>query len=103
MSSTISVSTVDSSPPKDLGNMAFPQKLRLLLLQTDERGETNIISWLPDGKSFKIHKKNKFERLLMPELFNTSKFRSFQQNLNLWGFETVSKGPQKGVQYTHFS
>ena len=33
----------------------------------------------------------------MPEYFTASKYKSFQRSLNLWGFETVSKGPNKGV------
>jgi hypothetical protein len=33
----------------------------------------------------------------MPEFYAASKYKSFQRNLNLWGFETISKGHEKGV------
>jgi len=33
----------------------------------------------------------------MPSFFGTQSFKTFQRNLNLWGFTRVSKGPQKDV------
>jgi hypothetical protein len=57
----------------------------------------DIISWIPDGKSFKIHDKMAFSEQLMSAFFASSKFKSFQLSLNLWGFlESVAKGPNKG-------
>jgi hypothetical protein len=78
-------------------NMQFPMKLHVLLQNAELKGVTSIISWLPDGRSFKVHNKDKFSKLIMPEYFTASKYKSFQRSLNLWGFETVSKGPEKGV------
>ena len=40
----------------------FPVKLHKLLHQAEEIGKTDIISWLPDGKRFKVHDKEKFAR-----------------------------------------
>jgi hypothetical protein len=93
----VSESMITSSLAKARGNLQFPRKLHLMLLKVERTGITSIISWLPDGRSFKVHKKDKFTELVMPEFFSTSKYKSFQRSLNLWGFETVSKGPDKGV------
>ena len=80
------------------GKMTFPCKLHLMLQQAEEESATvGAISWMPDGRSFKIHNKEKFCKMLMPNFFQASKYKSFQRNLNLWGFETVSKGPSKGI------
>jgi len=39
----------------------------------------------------------------MQTFFSSSKFKSFQRSLNLWGFETVSRGPEKGARFhKHF-
>jgi hypothetical protein len=70
----------------------FPWKLHLLLAQAEERGQSSIISWLPDGRSFIVRDKEKFACEIMPDFFNTSTFKSFQRNLNLWGFLYLSKG-----------
>ena len=55
------------------------------------------ILWLPDGKSFKVHDKERFVTEIMPLFFGTQSFKTFQRNLNLWGFTRISKGPQKDV------
>jgi hypothetical protein len=80
------------------GTRHFPWKLHFLLEQVEETGtHASIIAWLPGGRSFKVHQKDKFAIIVLPAFFNTTKYKSFQRSLNLWGFETVSKGPSKGV------
>jgi hypothetical protein len=85
------------------GDLQFPWKLHLLLEQAEQSGEERIISWLPDGRAFRIHDKLAFSEKLMKTFFSSSKFKSFQRSLNLWGFETVSRGPEKGARFhKHF-
>jgi hypothetical protein len=78
------------------GLTLFPLKMHQLLEATEKRGESHIISWLPEGRSFKVHDKEKFTNQIMLDFFGSSKLKTFQRNLNLWGFKTVSKGPEKG-------
>jgi len=78
----------------------FPYQLHRLLEQADTEGYAHIISWLPGNKAFKVHKKKEFAEKVLPKHFQTSTYKSFQRNLNLWGFDTVSKGPKKG-ECTH--
>jgi hypothetical protein len=78
------------------GLVLFPLKMHQLLEATENRGESHIISWLPEGRSFKVHDKEKFTNQIMLDFFGSSKLKTFQRNLNLWGFKTVSKGPEKG-------
>ena len=64
-----------SPPPGAL----FPSRLYQLLEDSETEGNTDIISWMPDGRSFKVHNKERFESELMPRYFGSSKYRSFQK------------------------
>mmetsp|Transcript_27479 Transcript_27479/g.42272 ORF Transcript_27479/g.42272 Transcript_27479/m.42272 type:complete len:304 (+) Transcript_27479:106-1017(+) len=58
----------------------------------DAKDYSDVISWSPDGKSFKVHDKERFSEEIMPTYFGSSKYRSFQKNLNMWGFKAARKG-----------
>jgi len=97
--------------PEVAQQLRFPWKLHLLLERCEyEHQQKRIaaaadnspvqdmpISWLPCGKAFKVHDKERFVQEIMPSFFGTQSFKTFQRNLNLWGFTRVSKGPQKDV------
>jgi hypothetical protein len=75
----------------------FPVKLHKLLCEANRNGHEDIISWLPDGKSFKVHDKTKLANEIMPCFFGSSKYRSFQKNLNMWNFTFQRRGGVDGV------
>jgi hypothetical protein len=96
------------APPKVLVDqrdirrgMQFPWKLHELLDETGKR-HSSVVSWLPGGKAFKVHKKEDFCNEHMPAFFNSSKYKTFQRSLNLWGFKSVARGPDKGACYHQF-
>ena len=62
----------------------FPQLLRMIL--NDER-HSSVISWCNDGKSFAIHNQSVFENEIIPSYFLTKRWRSFQKQLNIYGFK----------------
>ncbi len=64
----------------------FPHKLYRMLESVDSLGLAHTVSWLPDGRSFLVNDPTKFMELVVPQFFNATKFRSFQRQLNLWGF-----------------
>jgi hypothetical protein len=37
----------------------------------------------------------------VPKYFRQTKYKSFQRQLNLWGFERLTKGPEKGKIEMH--
>jgi hypothetical protein len=74
----------------------FPVKVHQMLHDAEKSGHDDIVSWMPDGKSFKIHDRARFVRFTMPSYFGTCKFRSFQRNLNLWNFKVANTFPHKG-------
>eukprot|EP00934_Nitzschia_sp_Nitz4_P000678 Nitzschia sp. Nitz4//scaffold149_size55946//32377//33174//NITZ4_006597-RA/size55946-processed-gene-0.30-mRNA-1//-1//CDS//3329536818//678//frame0 len=86
----------------DAGNLQFPWKLHVLLDEAEQEKFQDIVSWLPSGDAFKVHDKERFSDEVLSKYFTSSKFKSFQRNLNLWGFRTQTKEPAKGVIYHPF-
>jgi len=80
----------------------FPQKLHFLLQQAEKEGFDHIISWVNDGAAFKVHDSKAFLEKVMPNYFDQSKFESFRRQLNLYGFQRVSRGPSRGIYYHQF-
>lgn len=80
----------------------FPQKLHFLLNQAEKEGFDHIISWVNDGAAFKVHDSKAFLERVMPNYFDQSKFESFRRQLNLYGFQRVSRGPSRGIYYHQF-
>jgi hypothetical protein len=77
----------------------FPWKLYDMLHTAEKRNEEHIISWIKDGMAFKVHNRDLFIEEYMKKMFNQTKFKSFQRQLNLWGFERVQNGPDKGSYF----
>ena len=57
----------------------FPLRLHLLLDGAEKGGFSNIVSWLDDGKSFKIHQRQKFISDILPVYFANVAYKSFQR------------------------
>lgn len=74
----------------------FPIKLHMLL----ESGEhSDIIHWQPHGRCFALKKPNQFLKIVMPQYFRQTKLTSFQRQLNLYGFNRLYSGSDKGSYY----
>jgi len=85
--------------PVSYNVLSFPFKLQALLDLLELKGETNVISWLPHGRAFRVHDPNAFVQVLMARFFNMSKFSSFQRQLSLYGYLRVTNGADKGAYY----
>lgn len=79
--------------------MSFPIKLHAVLLQVENDGLAHIVSWMPHGRCFVIHKPKEFVDLVMPKYFRQTKLTSFQRQLNLYGFQRLTRGPDAGGYY----
>ncbi|KAG7340894.1 HSF-type DNA-binding protein [Nitzschia inconspicua] len=77
----------------------FPMKLRALLDDASMEGNEHIVSWLPHGKSFKVHKPELFASVLMRRYFRQSHFRSFTRQLYHYGFERCEEGAFSHPQF----
>lgn len=74
----------------------FPEQLYDILSVKDY---ADIISWVANGKGFKIHDFQAWEGTLLPFHFNATQQSSFTRRLQRWGFERISKGPELGLFY----
>jgi len=74
-----------------------------MLEDAEELGFDHVMSWMPDGKSFKIHVDGTHdlgdEKIIVQTLqrhFNMTRYRSFLRQLQLYGFERIYKGSRRG-------
>jgi hypothetical protein len=83
------------------GNPAvlFPWKLHEMLQNSLSESKDNVVSWLPEGRAFKVHNVPVFVHDILPQYFKQTKYKSFQRQLNLWGFERLTSGPMKGAYF----
>eukprot|EP00532_Pseudo-nitzschia_australis_P006418 CAMPEP_0168166880 /NCGR_PEP_ID=MMETSP0139_2-20121125/2261_1 /TAXON_ID=44445 /ORGANISM="Pseudo-nitzschia australis, Strain 10249 10 AB" /LENGTH=206 /DNA_ID=CAMNT_0008084103 /DNA_START=125 /DNA_END=745 /DNA_ORIENTATION=- len=102
----------------------FPQRLYSMLDSAELFGYDHVISWMPDGRSFKIHADSHChlqttttattngtgddenqqriagERAILEVLqqngFNQKRYKSFLRQLQLYGFQRTFTGPRRG-------
>jgi hypothetical protein len=90
----------DSATSSHGGNaLLFPWKLHDMLRTSKTDGKESIVSWLPHGNAFKVRDVPDFVSNILPLFFKQTKYKSFQRQLNLWGFERIQNGPEKNAYY----
>jgi hypothetical protein len=72
-----------------------------MLMNAEEDGISNVISFAPHGRAIQIHDTKALIKLL-PAYFTLSKIASFQRQLNLYGFSRLTKGPDRGSYYHEY-
>mmetsp|Transcript_28913 Transcript_28913/g.44966 ORF Transcript_28913/g.44966 Transcript_28913/m.44966 type:complete len:271 (+) Transcript_28913:189-1001(+) len=75
-----------SSKGSTLRNDTFPTKLHEIL---DNPEFSDIICWLPHGKTWKVLDAKAFEKKIMPQYFVMTKWSSFARQVNGWGFYRI--------------
>lgn len=81
----------------------FPKRLYDMLENAERDGYAHIISWMPEGMSFKIHVDGSLDEddekaivAILKRTFNQTRFKSFLRQLQLYGFDRTYKGPHRG-------
>lgn len=77
----------------------FPVKLHDMLDRIEADGLAHVVSWQPHGRCFVVHKPKEFVNHVMPHYFKQTKMASFQRQLNLYGFNRLTGGLDKGGYY----
>jgi hypothetical protein len=77
----------------------FPLKLFRMIEEAERDGMEDVVSFLPHGKAFSIHKPRQFISDFMPKFFSTNRMSSFQRQLNLYGFRRITEGVDKGAYF----
>lgn len=60
-----------------MAEQKFPVKLHAMLTSLEEEGGIHIASWMPHGRSFKVHNQEKFMAEVLPKWFKLTKHTSF--------------------------
>ena len=92
------ISSYDPALNVNRNHNAFPYRLYEMLQSVERDGLDHIVSWQPHGRCFVVHQPEKFTALL-PRYYNLSKIASFQRQLNLYDFQRITEGPDKGAYY----
>jgi hypothetical protein len=79
----------------------FPTKLHNMLeyIALHETELNVIVSWQPHGRCFLVRNTKAFGERVLPRFFQQKKYASFQRQLNLYGFNRLTKGPDRGSYY----
>jgi hypothetical protein len=95
------VSMIISAQKGACDHSSFPWTLHTMLEDAESHGFETTVSWLPGRTDqFKVHNPDKFTREVAPLYFNSTHYKSFQRQLNIYGFVRQKHGPSKGA-YTH--
>jgi hypothetical protein len=80
----------------------FPSVLYQMLNDAEIKGNEYIVSWLPDGRAFRVHQTERFLSDILPKYFAQTKFTSLQRQLNMYCFTRVTAGKDKGAYYHNY-
>jgi len=92
------LSTPKKAVDKEL-RQPFPVKVYEMLENAEKKEFSHIVSWNAAGTGFMVHDKDHFTKEIVPHYFNLTKYKSFQRQLSLYGFQRVTVGPNKGLRY----
>lgn len=70
-----------------------------MLEDAEEKGFDDIVSWNKNGDGFTVHNKDRFTKEIVPIYFNQTRYKSFQRQLSLYGFERSTTGSNKGLRH----
>ena len=77
----------------------FPCKVYEMLEAAEDQNLKHIVSWNSDGTGFTVHNKDLFTKEIIPQYFNQTKYKSFQRQLSLYGFQRITNGENKGLRF----
>lgn len=76
---------------------SFPEMLYQILEDSEKEGTESVVGWEYDGTKFHVNKAKVFNETILPKYSGKKTlFRSFQRQLNIYGFKMTK---QSGVYY----
>jgi HSF-type DNA-binding len=82
------------TPPGRVPN--FPAKMHAILSRSEL---SEIVSWMPHGRAWRVLKPREFEVKVVPLFFEHAKFSSFIRQANGWGFRRITQGRDRNCYY----
>ena len=91
---------VDATPQAPLTSAGrapnFPTLMHSILNRPDL---SDIVAWMPHGRSWRVLQPREFEARVIPQYFTHSKFSSFVRQANGWGFRRITAGVDRNTYY----
>jgi len=78
----------------------FPVKLHQMLEVVSDSDLSKYACWDRGGRSFSIADPKGFAKRILGNFFNQTKYKSFQRQLNFYGFHRTCRGKVRGI-YSH--
>ena len=78
--------------------VSFPYRLHHMLEDVEKRRIDHIVSWMPGGRSFKVHKPTEFVSTVATNYFHLTKYKSFKRQLLNYGFTRADQGEEAYLQ-----
>jgi len=100
VSSPLVSSGVDFKDSPTMKEPTFPVKLHMILSNPKF---SDIISWLPHGRSWRIHNQKEFENKVIPVYFSHGRYSSFARQISGWNFKRVTAGVDFNSYYHEVS
>jgi hypothetical protein len=97
LSGLLSVFDEEDDDERSQSEHVFPWKVHSMLEEAEREGFQHIVSWMKYGTAFQVHDTREFVAKVMPNYFDQTRYESFRRQLNLYGFDRVSKGPNRGI------
>lgn len=89
----------DANKERKLQPKRFPFRLNKMLNDAETHGNDDIVSWMPCGKMFKVHKHKEFASRIMPLYCRHTRYKSFLRQLSMYKFQRVNEGPLRGCYH----
>ena len=78
------------------GRRTFPLKLHEILADPSVEA---VISWAVHGRAWRVHDTKQFALQILPRHFKHSSYKSFTRQVNFWGFNRITSGPDQNFYY----
>lgn len=93
----LTLSCLAQDPNLPSSKLPFAWKLYEMLETVHKnKVDTDIVSWVDDGKAFKVHDLKRFVNEIVPTYFKQSKYKSFQRQLYFYGFTREASSGKEG-------
>jgi len=76
---------------------SFPVKLHRMIMETERKGLSDIVSFTESGRAFRVYKPDEFTEEIIPNYFHHTHFASFRRQLSMYGFQRIAFGPDAGA------
>ena len=96
VANNVAAGTAGNSNANSTGRQTFPMKLHEIL---SDPSIEHAISWAVHGRAWRVHDTKSFSSSVLPMHFKHSSYKSFTRQVNFWGFNRITSGPDQNYYY----